>query len=385
MIALSRRSLLINLAAASLSSAFPRFSAAAAASATPLPLNVAARSPWMANQVALTRDNVMFLGLPRYAKDKSTPSLARCDASGKFQPFPGNAWNEWQPGKDGTNAFVYLNSVHMFADDTVWCVDQGSLSAGVFSAADAIPQPGAQKLVQLDARSGVILRILRFDETILPAGAQINDMRFHGSTLYLSDSGLGGIIVHDMQSGKTLRRLSGASVMKASAAKIPSILAHVKGGKTFHPPNSDLLEITADGKWLYWAAPTGPLYRIETRWLKDRSLTDSQLEQHVEQVYANNFAGGCCMDSRGNVYFSETVTGNITLLSPEGKTAVIASNPSLIRPDGTFISADRKLYIPVKQPIPDVSSPDTPFVIYSVALPESFAGIDIGDAVDGRA
>lgn len=383
MIALSRRSLLINLGALSLTSALPRLSAAVVPK--PLSLHVAARSPWMANQVALTRDNVMFLGLPRYARDKPTPSLVRRDTNGEFQPFPGNYWNDWQPGMNGTNAFVYLNSVHIFADDTVWCVDQGSLSAGVFSAADANPQPGAQKLVQLDARSGEILRILRFDETILPAGAQMNDMRFHGSTLYLSDSGLGGIIVHDMQSGQTLRRLSGASVVKASAAKIPAILAHVKGGKTFHPPNSDLLEITADGKWLYWAAPTGPLYRIETHRLKDDTLTDTQLMQHVEQVYANNFAGGCGMDSRGNIYFSETVTGNITLLSPEGKTAVIASSPLLIRPDGTFISADRRLYIPVKQPIPAVGSPSTPFVIYSVDLPESFAGMAIGDAVDGRA
>lgn len=36
----------------------------------------------MANQVALTRKNVMFLGLPRYAKDKSTPSLVRQDEDG---------------------------------------------------------------------------------------------------------------------------------------------------------------------------------------------------------------------------------------------------------------------------------------------------------------
>lgn len=122
-------------------------------------------------------------------------------------------------------------------------------------------------------------------------GAQMNDLRFHGNALYITDSGLGGIIVHDMTSGKTQRRLSGKPVVKVSDKAPPAMLSGIKGGKTFHPPNSDMIEITADGKWLYWAAPSG-----ETR--------------------------------------------------------VIASDARLLRPDGTFISADRQLYIPVKQPLP---------------------------------
>lgn len=356
---------------------------AAAAGSRTLPLTVALHSPWMANQVALTSDNRLFLGLPRYSPDKPTPSLARREQDGTLRPFPDNHWNEWLPGKDGRNAFVYLNSVHIFADDTVWCVDQGSLSPGLFPKQYATPQPGAQKLVQLDANNGDILNILRFDDSILPKGAKMNDLRFHGSTLYISDSGLGGIIVHDMKSGQTLRRLTGRPVVMSSPTKIPAILAHIKGNKTFHPPNSDLLEVTADGKWLYWASPTGPLYRIETRLLKNPELSDDQLAASVEHVYDNNFAGGCGMDSAGNVYFSETVTGNITMLTPSGKTAVIASDPLLVRPDGLFISADRQLYIPVKQPAPSAPK-DMPFAVYSVALPDVFEGLPIGGPITGR-
>lgn len=348
----------------------------------PLALEIAVRSPWMANQVALTRHSTLFLGLPRYAADKPTPSLARLESDGTLAAFPGNSWNEWAPGKDGREAFVYLNSVHIFEDDTIWCVDQGSVSAGVFPAEYAVPQTGAQKLVQLDSKSGAILRIIRFDDTILPPGAQMNDLRFHGNKMYISDSGLGGIIIHDLQSGKTVRRLSGKKALLASAAKVPAILAHVKGGNVFHPPNSDMIEITSDGKWLYWAAPTGPLYRLETRLLNDADVSEEQLQQAIERVYDNNFAGGCCMDSLGNVYFSETITHNITLLSPSGKTAVIASGPELVRPDGSFISHDRKLYIPVKQPAPHAGS-DAPFIVYSITLPEEFDGIKLGGPVRG--
>jgi hypothetical protein len=125
-----------------------------------LGLSIAVKSPWMANQVALTSDNILFLGLPRYTRDQSTPSLVRREADGALRPFPGNGWNMWQPGKDGREAFVYINAVHIFADDTVWCVDQGAPNEDIFPGYGK-PAPGAQKIVQLDARSGAILRILR--------------------------------------------------------------------------------------------------------------------------------------------------------------------------------------------------------------------------------
>lgn len=92
------------------------------------------------------------------------------------------------------------------------------------------------------------------------------------------------------------------------------------------------------------------------------------------------------MDSVGNVYFSETVTHNITVWSPTGKTAVLVSDPLLMRPDGLFISPDRKLYIPVKQPVKSTTSggEQVPiFNIYRVDLPQRIEGICLGDAVTG--
>jgi hypothetical protein len=68
---------------------------------------------------------------------------------------------------------------------------------------------------------------------------------------------------------------------------------------------------------------------------------------------------------------------------------VLVSDPRLIRPDGLFISADRRLYIPVKQPLTaDSGLSDVEkahFASYWVALPESFAGMPLGGAVTGKA
>jgi sugar lactone lactonase YvrE len=377
---ISRRSLLTALSAASVAG----LSRHASAAEQPLKLAVAVRSPWMANQVALTSKNILFLGCPRYTAKEATPCLARRNADGRMAPFPGNSWNEWKPGDDGRDAFVYLNSVHVFADDTVWCVDQGSLSADAFSDELSVPKPGAQKIVQLDADTGAILRVIRFADDILPAGAKMNDLRFHGSKMYVTDSGLGAIIVHDLETGKTLRRLSGRKPLMAADVKISLAIQPGSQEKPFHPPNSDMIEISNDGEWLFWAAPTGPLYKIETRLLNDASLSDDALEKQVVHVADIAFSSGCAMDSLGNVYFCETKTGKITLMSAAGKTATLVSDPNFIRPDGAFISADRQFYVPLKPKEPGAPA-DTPFAIYSMPLPDSFDGIRLGRAVTGAA
>ncbi|WP_159947626.1 hypothetical protein [Rhizobium sp. 18065] len=348
---MNRRSLFAGASAIGLSVVLP----ATANAQSPLQLSVAVRSPWMANQVALTSSDVLFLGCPRYTPKEETPALARRDANGKLMPFPGNGWNEWKLGDDGRDAFVYLNSVHIFADDTVWVVDQGAPSPDVFPHEFSIPKPGTQKIVQLDALTGGILTVLRFDEDVLPSGAKMNDLRFHGSKMYVTDSGLGAIIVHDFATGETTRRLSGLKPMMAKPMKMTLALQLDSKEKPFNPPNSDMIEINQDGEWLFWAAPTGPLYKIETRHLNDTKLRDDDIEKHVQHVADIEFSSGCSMDSLGNFYFCETKTGKITLLAPSGKTATLAFDPDFVRPDGAFISADRRLYVPRKPREPDAS------------------------------
>lgn len=343
-----------------------------------LPMEVAAHSPWMSNAVAVTSDNVVFLGLPRWPGHEITPSVARMASDGTAWPFPGGDWNNWKPGVDPTNAFVYVNSVHIFADDTVWCVDQGALRA------DVAP-PGAQKLVQLDPRSGKILQIIRFADDIVPPGSKINDLRFHGSLIYITDSGLGGIIVHDLATGKTIRRLSGYPQMQANPEAPPKPGAPVSHHKT---PKSDLIEVSADGAWLYWASPTGPFRRVQTKYLLDQSLPDATLAQHVELYFDMTLTGGSAMDTLGNLYLTDIPGQRVILRSPGGKEAVLGYHPDLISGDAPFLTADHKLYIPAPQTqwTALFGGPDhtkRPYLTFVMQLPKEFAGIPIGDPITG--
>ncbi len=146
----------------------------------------------------------------------------------------------------------------------------------------------------------------------------MNDLRLSGSKICLTDSGLGALIIRDMTNGKTVRRLSGRNALMAVDKRfvpIPEVLQRGQGQPSFRPPSSDMIKISADGAWLYWAALSGPLFRMQTRLLDDRSLSDDMLEKHIE-VFANiPFSAGCAMDTKGNFYLSESGTGRILLLS----------------------------------------------------------------------
>jgi TAT (twin-arginine translocation) pathway signal sequence len=340
-----------------------------------LPMRDAVHSPWMANGIALTRDNTIFLGLPRFPGHEVTPSVARIAADGTAWPFPGGAWNNWQPGSDPMNSFQYVNSVHIFEDDTVWCVDQGALRTDVAT-------PGAQKLVQLHPRTGEVLKVVRYDEKILPPGSKLNDLRLYGPLIYNTDSGLGGIIVHNQVTGKTLRRLS----------QFPQVLASPeppRPGSHHVTPKSDLIEISPDGEWLSWASPTGPFRRVRTEYLRDENMPDAVLAAHVETWFDTPLVGGSAMDTLGNIYMSDIHGKRVILRAPSGKETILASDPNLFSGDAPFISADRKLYVPAPQTERTAlfGGPDhtlRPFLTFVIDLPKEFAGIPLGDAVTGR-
>lgn len=348
-----------------------------------LPHKVAAESPWFCNQVALTSRGDMFLGLPRYPGYDKTPCLAKRGPDGQAFAFPGNAWNDWKPGDDGHDSFVYVNSIHIFRDDTVWVVDQGALRADSYPPELSDPKPGAQKLVQLDPDTGEVLRVVRFDESILPKAAKMNDLRIFGEHVYVTDSGLGALIYHNLSSGQTLRRMSGFTQMQAKVE--PSLQQG-----NHQTPKIDMIEISDDGEWLYAAAPTGPFIRIKAAAVRDASISDTDLAKQLEEYATIARSGGCALDTKGNLYLSELDNKRVTILSPSGRTAVLTSDEEFISPDGSFISVDQKLYIPVTQSRRTklFGNKDDmvrrPWKIYVVELPDEFGGIKLGKSLNIR-
>lgn len=338
------------------------------------------------NAVTATEDGTLFAGLPRWHATKHTPSLVRVDGPTKLTPFPGGSWNEWSSGKDASNAFVQVNSVHVFDDDTVWIVDQGAPD-------NKSTLPGAAKVVQFDRKSGKALQVFRFNDQILPPGAVMNDLRVFDGKLYITDAGAGALIVHDLKTGKTLRRLDKRPLLRQAADRP----IKATGGRLYEDEkgvrpevHADMLEVTPDGRWLLFSTPSSPMYKIPTKLLNDPAVTDDELEKHIEVAFDKGTINGTAIDSLGNVYLGLVETRSIEVVAPDGRRATLIQDDRLIGPDALFIDAKRRLLIPASQGElmanfnRGVNATSGEFHIYSLQLPDSVEGIKLGQSMSFR-
>jgi hypothetical protein len=339
---LTRRSLCAGAAAGAVAIT----SKARAADPPPPELIEVARSPrFIWNAVALTKAGRVFVGMPRWPGFESTPSVAEVMPDGSLAPYPGGDWNDWKPGSSGENAFVSVNTVHIFDDDTLWVVDQAAPGFGQVL-------PGFQKVVQVDTRTNKVARVFRFDADTLPPGAGLNDIRLSGQTAYFTDSGMGGIVVLDLVNGRSMRRLSADQFTRADPKRPPigedGIILRTPAGQV-PQVNSDPIELSPDAEWLYFQPLAGPLWRVPTKDLRDGSLSESRLAGHVEYVADTPPLVGTAMDNRSNIFLAEMGRPRITVLTPDGWTRTLIEDDRLWGPDALFIDYERYLYVPTPQ------------------------------------
>lgn len=363
------------------------FAKAAALFKAGQPLTEVASLDWLCNAVALTSTNRLFVGLPRWPGFEKTPSIAEVLPDGRLKPFPGGHWNDWAPGKPGANALVKINTIHIFDDDTLWAIDQGEDAGPTGINPD-------QKILQFDTRTGKLLRTYTLPASVLPAGANLNDLRLDSEHAYVTDSGLGAIIVVNLRTGVSLRRLANHPSTKMIPERRPigedgHVLLMPDGSD--HQVHSDPIEISPDGQWLYYQALSGPLWRVPTKALHDTQVTDKALGDLVEFVYDTGPLTGTAIDSAGNLYLAEYDKPRVTVLAPDGTLRVVVEDTRLWNPDAMFISDQRELYIPVPQSARMASNRgpggvdglQMPFKIFKVQLPAGLGGREKVPAVLG--
>lgn len=346
-----------------------------------------AQLPWVCNAVASTASGRLFAGLPRWPGYADTPSIVELLPDGRHRPFPGGGWNQWQPGQPTARALVKINTVHIFDDDTLWAIDQGEEHPDGFSR--------GQKILQFDVGTGELLRSITLPDSVLPAGATLNDLRLDAGHIYLTDSGLGAIIVVDLASGSAVQRLASHPSTKMISSRRPI----GEGGQVLLKPDgsdnqvhSDPLEISPDGQWLYYQALTGPLWKVPTAALRDRSLGEAELGREVQWVHDAGTLTGTAIDSLGNLYLGEYDRPRVSVLAADGSRRVLVEDERLWNPDAMIINHKRELFIPVPQSARLASNRgpggqsrvQPPFRIYKLALPAALGGREAVPALLGK-
>jgi hypothetical protein len=300
------------------------------------------------NGVTVSTTGRLFVSMQRDVNDSKTPSVGEILPNGQILPFPGGHWNSYKYGNTGEDQFVGINSVVSDAKDQLWVVDPAGIGGK--------PIKGKAKLVQIDITSKKVVRVYRFDTTVVPEGGFINDVRVGDGYAYLPDSSLGALIVVNLETGAARRvlandpRLSSDRSLKLTVSGKPYL--NVKG----QLPNGNMsvnpVELSTDGRYFYFQPSGGPtLMRIETRLLKDFTAPESVLSKAIEPMGRGPFNAGMSMAPDGSIYFSDIELGGISRRFPDGHFDVVARGPAsiLVWPDASRLGPDGYLYFPSSQ------------------------------------
>ena len=320
----------------------------------PQVLQVVAEFPrFQPTGVAVSKDGRVFLNFPHWDEFHAL-SVAELLPDGKRKPYP-LEWDQDGPasataGSPSSNAFYCVQSVVCDDQDTLWIVDSGSPGMkGVVG--------GQAKLVAVDLATNKARKVIVFNNTAAPTQSYLNDVRVDTGrkVAYLTDSGLGALLVVDLEKGDVRRLLESRPELHADPGFALTVLGKALLGPDGKPPqiHSDGIELSPDRNTLYFHALCGKaLYKIDTDSLRDPTLSDAQLGAKIVKVADTGPLDGLGADGAGRIYLSCLEDGAIRRVDPNAPGApveTVAQDPRFFWPDSFAVTADGTVWFTCSQ------------------------------------
>jgi len=198
-----------------------------------------------------------------------------------------------------------------------------------------------------------VIQKIYFDSTIAPTNSYLNDVRVDTKKklAYITDSGLGALIIVDLTSGKSRRLLENHPSTKAE-----NITLTIDGQPWLRPDgssprvHSDGIALDPAGEYVYYQALTGrTLYRIATSWLRDITLNEAQLAEKVERVAESGAADGILYCSCGYIYLSAIEDNAIRRIDADGKLETVIQDPRIKWADSFAFETGGYIYFTISQ------------------------------------
>nr|WP_236647138.1 major royal jelly family protein [Micromonospora acroterricola] len=279
----------------------------------------------------------VFLSYP--SADRPGVRVAEALPDGRRTPYPDAAWN--QAGQPPDNAFVNVNGLRGGPDGRLWIIDAGAPGVGTWQV------PGGARLIVVDPDGDRVDRVYHLDSAVHPTSF-VDDVRFHDGTGYLTDAGAPGLIVLDLESGRARRVLDGhPSTVGTPLSADGRPLRDPQGGAVHI--HADQLEVSPDGRWLYFQPASGGMSRIATRWLDDPSVSVDELARRVERWCDTPSTGGTAIDAAGTIYLSDVERRRVLALATDRTVRTLVADPRLVWVDAMWIDADSQLWLPAAQ------------------------------------
>ncbi|MEJ2722535.1 MAG: L-dopachrome tautomerase-related protein [bacterium] len=191
--------------------------------------------------IAVSRSGRVFVNFPRWSANVPV-SVGELKKDGTVDPYPNRELNRWKTGDDPAQKFVCVQSVYVDANNRLWILDPANpLFGGVVE--------GGAKLIRVDLASNTTVKTYHFDPETAPRKSYLNDVRVETKTgtAYMTDSGLGAIVVLDLETGDTRRLLDDDPSTGAEKVQIT-----IDGKPIPVVVHSDGIALDDRGGWLYY-------------------------------------------------------------------------------------------------------------------------------------
>lgn len=307
----------------------------------------------MPTGVTVSRSGRIFVNFPRWGDD--VPFTVAEVKDGKAVAYPDAAVNtpNWS---NQAESLISVQSVVVDPKDRLWILDTGSPEFKPTTY-------GGPKLIGIDLTTNKVFKKIVFPQSVALPTTYLNDIRFdlrRGSegTAFITDSasdGPNGIIVVDLASGKSWRRLNDHPSTKADQNFTPIVGGQQlwktmpDGSRKHLSLGSDGIAFSSDGKTLYYCPLISRhLYSISVDDLMNGSLSDDALGAKVRDLGDKGASDGMESDAEGRVYASDYEHDAIHRLKTDGTWETLVFDPRVMWPD-TLSVTDGYLYFTANQ------------------------------------
>jgi sugar lactone lactonase YvrE len=297
----------------------------------------------------------IFVNFPRWGDD--VPFTVAELKNGKPVPFPDAAINRVPEAGKLASGFVSVQSVVVDPRDRLWVLDTGSIEMKP-------SELGGPKLVGIDLHDDKVFKTIVLPRDVAPATSYPNDVRFDltrgkGGMAFITDSaseGSNAIIVVDLESGRSWRRLVDHPSTKAEKGFLPIVEGRpIMQREPGQPPKpiamgADGIAISSDGKQLYYCPlASRHLYSVSTDALANEKLSEAAVAKTVKDLGEKSASDGLESDHEGRVYVTSYEGNGILRRTPDGLFQTLVSDGRALWPDTLSLAPNGYLYFTANQ------------------------------------
>ncbi len=309
--------------------------------------------------VVISKQGRIFISYPRLVDDVefTVAELKQPhQKNGNSVPYP-NAEIHRQDAAPPLERLLCVQGMTLDARDRLWLLDHAKIKQ------NSVPI-GGPKLVGIDLQTDQIVKKILFPELIASATSTLNDVRVDlrwgkEGMAFITDSseeGPNGIVVVDLASGRSWRKLND----HPSTKPVPGFLPIVEGqpmmvrhpGKPPKPlhTGSDGIALSGDGQRLFYCPLANRhLYSVSIEALIDEHMLDDQVAATVIAHGEKGASGGMVSDAKNRLYVTNYENNSILRHLPDGTWETVAHDSRMLWPNCLFVAQDRYLYFTVDQ------------------------------------